>query len=71
MTTRLNPFAAAPHLMKSWRTMSMDIAAGLDPSLIGLVTIRASHINGCANCINLHTVEARAGPAGASQVRCV
>jgi AhpD family alkylhydroperoxidase len=60
MTTKLNPFAAAPQLMKSWRSMSMDVAASLEPSLIGLVTIRASQINGCANCINMHTVEARA-----------
>ena len=60
MTTKLNPFAAAPQLMKSWRSTSMDIAASLEPSLIELMNIRASQINGCANCINMHTVEARA-----------
>lgn len=60
MTTKLNPFAAAPQLMKSWRSTSMDIAASLEPSLIELVNIRASQINGYANCINMHTVEARA-----------
>jgi AhpD family alkylhydroperoxidase len=60
MTTKLNLFAAAPQLMKSWRSMSMEIAASLEPSLIELVDIRASQINGCANCINMHTVEARA-----------
>jgi AhpD family alkylhydroperoxidase len=59
-TTKLNLFAAAPQLMKIWTRMSMEIAASLEPSLIELVDIRASQINGCANCINMHTVEARA-----------
>jgi AhpD family alkylhydroperoxidase len=39
--------------MKSWRSMSMEIAASREPSLIELVDIRASQING-ANCINMH-----------------
>ena len=49
MTTKLNPFAAAPQPMKSGRSTSMDIAASLEPNLIELVNIRASQINGCAN----------------------
>ena len=60
MTARLDPFAAAPALMKKWMGMSMDAAASLEPSLIELVKIRSSQINGCANCINMHTSEARA-----------
>jgi AhpD family alkylhydroperoxidase len=60
MTTKLNLFAAAPQLMKSWTSISMEIVASLELSLIHLVEIRASQINGCANCINMHTVEARA-----------
>lgn len=60
MTAKLNPYAAAPQLMKGWTSTSMAIAASLEPSLIELVKIRASQINGCANCINMHTVEARA-----------
>jgi AhpD family alkylhydroperoxidase len=59
MTAKLDPYAVAPHLMKSWTGASMTIAASLEPSLIELVKIRASQINGCANCINMHTVEAR------------
>jgi AhpD family alkylhydroperoxidase len=53
-------FAAAPDLMKKWTATSLAVAASLEPSLIGLVEIRASQINGCANCINMHTQEARA-----------
>ena len=53
-------FAAAPELMKKWTAASLAIASSLEPALIGLVEIRASQINGCANCINMHTAEARA-----------
>lgn len=60
MTTRLDPFAAAPALMKSWMGTSLAIAGSLEPSLIHLVEIRASQLNGCANCLNMHTVTARA-----------
>lgn len=53
-------FAAAPELMKKWTATSLAIASSLEPTLIGLVEIRASQINGCANCINMHAAEARA-----------
>ena len=59
MTARLNPFAAAPSLMKDWHRTSLAISDSIDPGLAELVKIRASQINGCANCINLHTVFAR------------
>jgi AhpD family alkylhydroperoxidase len=59
MTPRLNPLAAAPALMKEWHATSVAIASSLEPSLSELVKIRASQINGCANCINMHTVFAR------------
>ncbi|MFE5096715.1 carboxymuconolactone decarboxylase family protein [Streptomyces sp. NPDC056638] len=38
------------------------VAAGLEPSLLELVNIRASQLNGCAFCLNAHTRTAlRAG----------
>ena len=58
-TPKLNPFAAAPELMKKWHGASLAIAGSLDESLVHLVEIRASQINGCANCLNMHTVFAR------------
>jgi AhpD family alkylhydroperoxidase len=58
-TPKLNPFAAAPDLMNAWRGASLAINASLEPSLVHLVEIRASQINGCANCLNMHTVFAR------------
>jgi AhpD family alkylhydroperoxidase len=60
MTAKLDPFAAAPSLMKSWVAASVPIRAGLDPRLVALVEARASQLNGCAHCLNMHTKEARA-----------
>ena len=60
MTARLDPFAAAPALMKKWMAVSVDVAGSLEPSLVELVKIRSSQINACANCLNMHTAEARA-----------
>jgi len=60
MTDKINPYAAAPQLMKSWTALGAAIGESLEPSLIELVKIRASQINRCANCINMHTYEARA-----------
>ncbi len=61
MTARLDPFAAAPDLMKKWTATSVAIASAssLEPSLNELVKLRASQINGCAHCINMHAAEAR------------
>lgn len=59
MTPKTNPLAAAPSLMKVWQSASLTIAGSLDPRLGHLVMVRASQINGCANCINLHTAFAR------------
>jgi AhpD family alkylhydroperoxidase len=53
-------FAAAPELMKKWAAISVAAVSSLEPTLIQLVEIRASQINGCANCINMHAEEARA-----------
>ena len=59
MIAKLDPFAAAPSLLADWHRTSLAISSSLEPSLGELVKIRASQINGCANCINMHTVYAR------------
>ena len=60
MTPRLNTFAAAPAPMKSWLDWSTSILkSGLEDSLMELVKIRASQINGCAVCLHMHTAAAR------------
>ena len=60
MTAKLDIIAAAPSVMKDWMAASLAINASLEPALVELVKIRASQINGCANCLNMHTAEARA-----------
>jgi AhpD family alkylhydroperoxidase len=60
MTKVTDPYAAAPQLMKQWMAVSIAAQNSLEASLIELVKIRASILNGCANCINMHTTEARA-----------
>ncbi|WP_354493006.1 carboxymuconolactone decarboxylase family protein [Mesorhizobium robiniae] len=59
MTAKLDLFTAAPSLMKEWQRAAFAISSSLEPSLSELVKIRASQINGCANCLNMHTVFAR------------
>jgi AhpD family alkylhydroperoxidase len=39
--------------------LSSETAARLDPRLFELVKIRASQINGCAYCLDMHTKDAR------------
>ena len=60
MKPRLNPFAAAPALMQSWLEFGKGVLQqGLENSLMELVKIRASQINGCAVCLHMHTDAAR------------
>ena len=61
MSAKIDLFAAAPALMKEWQRANIALAAAssLELSLVELVNLRASQINGCANCINIHAVEAR------------
>ena len=61
MKPRLNPYQAAPELMKAMIAFTGQVeGSGLEKSLIELVKTRASQINGCAFCIHMHTRDARA-----------
>src|SRR6476469_7276647 len=60
MKPRMNFFQAAPDTMKALMALETQIqSSGLEQSLIELVKTRASQINGCAFCINMHTQDAR------------
>jgi AhpD family alkylhydroperoxidase len=39
--------------------LSSEVASKLEPALFELVKIRASQLNGCAYCIDMHTKDAR------------
>ncbi len=61
MKERLNAQTAAPEAMKPLLGLQRYTeTCGLEPSLLELVKTRASQINGCAFCIEMHTREARA-----------
>ena len=68
MKARLNAFQAAPETMKAVLALSEAVKASrIDASIKELVKVRASQINGCAFCIEMHTREARA--AGEAEMR--
>jgi AhpD family alkylhydroperoxidase len=61
MTARLNPFGAAPAAMQAWLDFGNGVLkSGLEESLMELVKIRASQINGCAFCLHMHNPQATA-----------
>jgi len=60
MKPRLNAYQVAPDTMKALGALEAQVqGSGLEKSLIELVKTRASQINGCAFCINMHTQDAR------------
>ena len=60
MKPRLNPQQVAPDTIKALGALENHLqGSGLEQSLIEIVKIRASQINGCAFCINMHTEDAR------------
>jgi AhpD family alkylhydroperoxidase len=59
MEPRIDYFAAAPEVMKAMLALEKAVTtSGLEKSLIDLVKTRASQINGCAFCIDMHTRDA-------------
>lgn len=60
MHPRLDPHVVAPEAMVPIVALEKSVTgSGLDHALIELVKIRASQINGCAYCLELHTRDAR------------
>ncbi len=60
MTQRLSYSKTAPdgtELLRKLDRYARD--SGLEPNLLELVRLRASQINGCAFCIDMHTKDAR------------
>jgi AhpD family alkylhydroperoxidase len=61
MTERLDYGKIAPGAMKAMYAMQNYVHdCGLEPLLLELIKVRASQINGCAYCIDMHTLDARA-----------
>ena len=59
-TPRLDFLALGPDAMRAMRTLEQRIEqSGLEKSLVELVRLRVSQINGCAFCVDRHTADLR------------
>lgn len=60
MNNRIKIHELQPDALKAMMGLEGYLATtALDPTLIELVKVRASQINGCAYCIQIHTLAAR------------
>jgi AhpD family alkylhydroperoxidase len=60
MEPRLNFYSASPNAIKAMRGLEEHIArSGVEKPLAQLVRLRASQINGCAYCVDMHYADAR------------
>jgi AhpD family alkylhydroperoxidase len=60
MKPRFENLNSAAHVMKAMLALEGAVeASGLDRTLLDLVKVRASQINGCAYCINMHFQDAK------------
>jgi AhpD family alkylhydroperoxidase len=50
---------AAPDFYRAMLALDAAAAAGLDPLIVELIKLRASQINGCAFCNDMHTHDMR------------
>ena len=61
MAQRLNYAKASPEGFRAMRGLQEHVDhCGLDPKMMELVKMRASQINGCAYCLDMHSKDARA-----------
>lgn len=68
MTQRMNYTQAAPEGFKAMRQLQEYVEhSGLEHPLLELVKMRASQLNGCAYCLDMHSKDARA--AGETEQR--
>ena len=64
---RLNLATMGPESYRAMRALERANRDELNPTLLELINIRVSQINGCAYCIDMHTKDARA--AGETEQR--
>lgn len=58
---RLDYRTALPDATRAMRALEEVVSSStLEPTLLELVRLRASQINGCARCVEMHTKDARA-----------
>src|SRR3954465_11849985 len=61
MQPRINAQTVSPAAFKAMFNLELYVRqSGLEHSLLHLIKVRASQINGCAYCVDMHTKDARA-----------
>jgi AhpD family alkylhydroperoxidase len=58
-TDRIKIYKTSPELYDAMMTLSTASAKDLDPTIAELIKIRASQMNRCALCLDMHTADAR------------
>ncbi len=54
-------YQAHPEIMRAMIGLGAAVRNGpLEPAIVDLVEVRASQLNGCAHCVEMHTKDARA-----------
>src|SRR5688500_6517161 len=62
MEARIAYLQVAPAALAAMMNLERYVReSGLEPSLVHLMKFRASQINGCAYCLDMHSKDARAG----------
>lgn len=60
MESRLNNYETASDAIQALSTLEATVRTlGIDPRLLDLIKLRASQINGCAYCVDMHAAELR------------
>jgi AhpD family alkylhydroperoxidase len=60
MSQRADFYTSSPDAMKAMIALEVAVGKlGLEPPLVELIKLRASQINGCAFCVDLHTTDMR------------
>jgi AhpD family alkylhydroperoxidase len=68
MKARIDYTKVSPQVLRPLIALNVPVeTSGLEPALLNLVKMRASQINGCAFCLDMHSKDARA--AGETEQR--
>ncbi|KQW93345.1 alkylhydroperoxidase [Massilia sp. Root418] len=60
MNPRIDFYSANPDALKAMIALEVAVGKlGLEPPLVELIKLRASQINGCAFCVDMHTGDMR------------
>ena len=69
MHARLDWYKTSPTALKAMAGLESFVkGAGLEPALLELVRMRASQVNGCAYCLDMHVADAVKGGESAQRL---